>query len=197
MTHRCSAYVTGSISTKATIATRVKRTAHTVVVVGQNTDVLIDMSVRWLIVTDVCAWVFFGVVIGWFQARQPAERLTGTGWFSHIRQWERHGRVYRRWAAIDAWKDLIPDAGTWFGGLSKRRLPAAVDGGMARFVAECQRAERTHMGQLVVLPVFALWNPWSAFLWNVAFAVVGNVPCWMIARYNRARIVGIMNRKAV
>jgi hypothetical protein len=29
------------------------------------------------------------------------------------------------------------------------------------------------------------------FAGNVAFALVGNIPCWMIARYNRARLMNI------
>lgn len=172
-------------------------TAHTVVVVGQTTEVFIDVSVPVAIILDVVAWVTLGVVIGWRQARLPLDRLTGTGWFSRIRSWEARGRLYRKVVFIHLWKDLIPDAGTWFGGLSKRRLPAASDGGMARFIAECQRAERTHLGQIMALPLFAVWNPWSVLAWNVVFALVGNVPCWLIARFNRARVSSILARKSV
>jgi hypothetical protein len=68
---------------------------------------------------------------------------------------------------------------------------------MARFVAECQRAERTHLGQVLALPLFAVWNPSDLFWWNVGFALVGNLPCWLIARFNRARISSILMRKGV
>lgn len=172
-------------------------TAHTVLVVGQTTDVLIDLPVAVAAALDVVAWVLLGVIIGWRQARTPIERLSGEGWFSRIRSWESGGRIYRKVTYIHLWKDLIPDAGTWFGGLSKRRLPSTNDGGIARFVAECQRAERTHLGQIIALPIFVVWNSWHLLWWNVAFALVGNLPCWLIARFNRARISSILTRKSV
>ena len=41
---------------------------------------------------------------------------------------------------------------------------------------------------LVIAPVFALWNPAPLLAAMVAYAVVANVPCIMVQRYNRARI---------
>jgi glycosyl-4,4'-diaponeurosporenoate acyltransferase len=189
--------VIGSIATIVAMTTNTFLTAHTVVLVGQTTQVVVDLSFRTALAVDVAAWIVLGLVIGWRQARMPVERLTGEGWFSKIRPWESGGRIYRRVVLIHRWKDLIPDAGTWFGGLSKRRLPSDEDGGMARFVAECQRAERTHLGQVLALPLFAVWNPSDLFWWNVGFALVGNLPCWLIARFNRARISSILMRKGV
>jgi hypothetical protein len=86
----------------------------------------------------------------------------------------------------------IPDdAGTWFGGLSKRKLPSVENGGRLRFIDECVRAERTHLALIGAIPLFVVWNSPSMFAGNVAFALVGNIPCWMIARYNRARLMNI------
>ena len=187
----------GSIATIVARAMSRFLTAHTVVVVRQTTEVVFDISFRSALILDVVAWLAFGVSIGWRQALLPIDHLRGDGWFSRIRPWEMGGRIYRKLTLVHRWKDLIPDAGTWFGGLSKRRLPQDADGGLTRFIAECQRAERTHLGQLLALPLFALWNPWSLFVWNIIFAVVGNLPCWLIARFNRARICGILARKSV
>ena len=172
-------------------------TANTVVAVGQNVQVVFDVAFRTAITLDVIAWVLLGVGVGWRQARISPDQLTGTGWFSRIRPWESGGNIYRTVLRIHLWKDLIPDAGTWFGGLSKRRLPSAHDGGIKRFVAECLRAERTHLGQVLSLPAFILWNPWQLFWWNCGFALLGNIPCWMIARFNRARISNILKRREV
>jgi hypothetical protein len=49
----------------------------------------------------------------------------------------------------------------------------------------------------LALPLFAVWNPSDLFWWNVGFALVGNLPCWLIARFNRARISSILMRKGV
>ena len=187
----------GSMATTVAIAKITFLTAHTVVVVGQTTQVLFDVSFRAALIIDIVAWIMLGALVGWRQARLPVDRLQGEGWFSRIRAWELGGRIYRKITYVHRWKDMIPDAGTWFGGLSKRRLPSSSDGGTARFVAECQRAERTHLGQLLALPLFVLWNPLHLFAWNVVFALVGNIPCWLIARFNRARICGILARRSV
>ena len=48
---------------------------------------------------------------------------------------------------------------------------------------------------ILLLVVLALWNPPGLFAAMVVFAVVANVPCLIIQRYNRARIARILARR--
>jgi glycosyl-4,4'-diaponeurosporenoate acyltransferase len=89
---------------------------------------------------------------------------------------------------VRAWKEALPEAGTWFGGISKRRLPSLHDGYLRRFAAESLRAERVHLVLLLVIPVTMMWNRGWWMLGNVVFGVVLNVPCIIVARYNRVRL---------
>lgn len=143
---------------------------------------------------DVAVWLTAGVVVGRYQAHKSIEALENPGPFTRLTRWEVAGSPFRRWAKVDVWKDRLPDAGTWFGGLSKKRLPESDVGGWRRFAAESLRAERTHWAMFAVLPVFVLWNPLWLLVANVLFAVVANVPCMIIARHNRARVMRLIER---
>ena len=147
-----------------------------------------------MVALDAVVWLVAGVVVGRFQARRPLEALAKPGPLTRLTKWELAGFPFRRWAKVDRWKDRLPDAGTWFGGLSKKRLPPNGEGGWQRFSAESMRAERTHWAMFAVLPLLAAWNPPALFLANVVFAVVANVPCMIIARHNRARVVRLTQR---
>ena len=52
-----------------------------------------------------------------------------------------------------------------------------------------------HWMILVIVPVFALWNPAPLVAAMVAYAVVANLPCVMVQRYNRARIERVTQRR--
>ena len=62
--------------------------------------------------------------------------------------------------------------------------PRVLIGHLERFVVETRRAEATHWLVLAAGPFFVLWNPWGLALVMVAYAVVANVPCLLIQRYN-------------
>ena len=47
----------------------------------------------------------------------------------------------------------------------------------------------THWLILAATPAFALWNPPGLFVAMVVFALVANVPCLVVLRYNRARLL--------
>ena len=147
-----------------------------------------------MVALDAVVWLVAGVVVGRFQARRPLEDLAKPGPLTRLTKWELVGSPFRRWTKVDRWKDRLPDAGTWFGGLSKKRLPPDGAGGWQRFAAESMRAERTHWAMFAVLPLLATWNPPTLFVANVAFAVIANVPCMIIARHNRARVVRLTER---
>jgi glycosyl-4,4'-diaponeurosporenoate acyltransferase len=156
------------------------------------------VALPWLValVVDAGVWVMWGVAVGWRMAHRPVEVLRGDGLVLRLRRFERGGRCYERVLGIRRWKDHLPEAGTWFGGVSKRTLPDRSAGGLARFHAECVRAEVTHWLALVPLLAFPLWSPW----WVVAALAAGglafNVPCILVPRYNRARVDAAFARRA-
>lgn len=145
------------------------------------------------VLLDAVAWATWSAMVGWWQARRPWEAMT-PGAFERIRTWESDGHWYERRLRVRRWKHLIPEAGTWFGGVSKRQRPHHRLGGWQRLAAECLRAERTHRGILALTPVLAVWNPPGLFMANVIFAVVANVPCWVVARSTRGRVEALSRR---
>lgn len=150
--------------------------------------VLVPVPFWVAVAVDAAAWVLLSAWAGWRAARRPLDRLDGGGAV--------HLPRYERTLAIRAWKDRLPEAGGWFGGLSKRHLPPADDrrGRLQRFARESRRAELTHLWILAATPLFVVWNPWPLFLAMVAFALVANVPCLLVARYNRGRVTRALSR---
>jgi glycosyl-4,4'-diaponeurosporenoate acyltransferase len=157
---------------------------------------LVALSWQAALAVDASAWVVWGVAVGWWMARRPVDALRGDGPLLRLRRFERGGRWYERRLGIKQWKGHLPEAGTWFGGLSKRTLPDQAAGGLPRYRVECLRAELTHWLALLPLVVFPLWSPW----WLVAALAVGglafNVPCILVPRYNRARVDAALARRA-
>ena len=110
---------------------------------------------------------------------------------------ERSGSRYEA-LRIRRWKDRLPEAGALFaGGLSKRHVPAAADGGLGRFVAETRRAEWGHWLAAAGSLPFALWNPPVLAAVMVAYGLAVNEPFIAIQRYNRLRVGGrVLERRA-
>jgi glycosyl-4,4'-diaponeurosporenoate acyltransferase len=148
--------------------------------------VVIDLPIGLAVLVDVMAWAALGLAVGYALHRTPSARLDHDTWLTRLRPFERSGHAYER-LGIRRWKDRLPEAGALFaGGVSKR-----TSGGrdrLERFATETRRAEWTHWLLLAAAPAFALWNPWYLALAMVGYAVVANVPCLVVQRYNRARI---------
>ena len=147
------------------------------------------VSLTWplALAVSISVWVGGSVAIGLWAARQPASRFRCTGWLLRLRPWEAGGRAYERWLRIKAWKDVLPEAGSWLGGESKRALPTHDRAGLTRFVPELGRAETVHWVSLATGPLHLLWCPTWLGLCMVAFGF-GNLPFVAVQRYNRARI---------
>jgi len=145
-----------------------------------------------VVALDSVAWVVWSALAGWSTGRWTVARGAAAavdGPLLRLRPFEDGGAWYQRRLRVKVWKRWLPEAGRAFGGRSKRHLPARGEGGLPTFLAECRRAERTHWRILAATPVFALWNPPGLFLAMVGFALVANVPCLVVPRYNRGRLL--------
>jgi glycosyl-4,4'-diaponeurosporenoate acyltransferase len=149
------------------------------------------------VLVDVVAWGVFHSLTGYAAHRLDDERLCREGWLLTIRRFETGGGWYRRWLRIDRWKDHVPEAGDLFrGGISKRHLPGYSDEGLLLFARETRRAELAHWWALACGPLFLLWNPVAASGLLLAYGVVANLPFIAIQRYNRARTLALIERRA-
>jgi glycosyl-4,4'-diaponeurosporenoate acyltransferase len=156
---------------------------------------VIELPIGWVVVVDVVAWAAFGFGFGYVAHRWPLARLERSGRITRLRRFERDGRWYERRLRIKRWKDRLPEAGAFFaGGFSKRSLRGADDATLTRFVAETRRAELTHWAVIAVGPLFLLWNPWWLGLVMIAYALIANLPCLLVQRYNRARLLRVLRR---
>ena len=141
----------------------------------------------WSAAFNATVWLLCGVCVGWWYAQRDWRVLRDVGALTRLRRWESRRR-YEHWLGVRRWKDRLPEAGTWFGGVSKRHLPSVQEGGRARFVAESLRAERVHFALIAVIPLTMAWSRGWWVVINVAFGLVVNMPCIIVARYNRIRL---------
>ena len=120
-------------------------------------------------------------------------RYAATG-SSRLRRFERDGRVYERVLRIKAWKDAPPRGRARCSAVASRS--GASFGTTVRtsssFARETRRAERAHWAIVALSPVFFAWNPWWLATAMVGYGVVANVPCLLVQRYNRARLVRLL-----
>lgn len=156
---------------------------------------LVHLSTGWTVVLDCAVWAVGGTAIGFLTNKLSVERFADDSALTRLRGWEVDGRHYERRWAIKRWKRWLPEAGDMFGdGFNKRGLLAADPAYLERFVMETRRAEVTHWWVLALGPLFVLWNPlWLAVVMNV-YAVLANVPCLVVQRYNRARLTRVLAR---
>jgi glycosyl-4,4'-diaponeurosporenoate acyltransferase len=149
-----------------------------------------------LALVDAGVWAVWSTLCGYGAHRIPGEYLARDNAVTRLRAFERDGRVYERVLRIKRWKDLLPEAGALFrGGVSKRHIGGHDREHLERFAAATRRAELAHYPILAFGPVFFAFNPWWLALVMVGYAVVANVPCILVQRYNRARLVRVLNRR--
>jgi glycosyl-4,4'-diaponeurosporenoate acyltransferase len=149
-----------------------------------------------VVLVDAGVWALWSTIVGYGAHRMPLHRLDHDGPITRLRRWERSGRAYEH-IAIRRWKDLLPELGAAFrGGMSKRGLPSRAIPDLARFASETRRAELVHWAIPALTPVFALWNPPLLLAAMAAYAVVANLPCLVVQRYNRGRLLRVMAARA-
>lgn len=141
-----------------------------------------------LAVAGAATWGIWSTVCGYAAHRLPARWLDRDRGLFRLRRSERNGRLYDRVLRIKRWKDLLPEAGGLFrGGFAKRRVrPDRAY--LERFLVETRRAELAHWPILLLGPTFYAWMAWWLASAMLGYALVANIPCILVQRYNRARL---------
>jgi glycosyl-4,4'-diaponeurosporenoate acyltransferase len=155
---------------------------------------LADLPTVVQVVIIGLGWFGWSVVCGYVAHRRPAAAFDPMRLPYRLMRWERDGRSYER-IRIRRWKDRLPEAGEVFdGGFSKRHLASRDLEYLDRFAVETCRAEFAHWAMMALVPIwFVLFVPLVAIL-NVGYALGANLPCLLVQRFNRARLLRIRAR---
>ncbi|MEB3168033.1 MAG: hypothetical protein ACKN89_08470 [Cyanobium sp.] len=91
---------------------------------------------------------------------------------------------------IRRWKRWIPDAGAALpGGIAKASLVSRDPCCLQRLVIETRRAELVHWALWAAGLLTPLWLPLPAVAGNLLFATGFNLPCLLLQRFNRRRLL--------
>jgi len=111
--------------------------------------------------------------------------------------WEKEGRIYDKFFFVSHWKRLMPDGSLMAKsrGFRKKKLHSYTSEYLERFLVESCRTEMTHL--LAILPfwVFGFFTPPHVLWFMLAYALIVNLPCMIIQRYNRPRMIRILRKR--
>lgn len=153
----------------------------------------IELPMLWIGLLNALGIPAAHLGISWVFTRMPLSWFSPTGF--PFTRWPGESRsFYDRVFRLKSWKQVLPDAGPWFGGFAKKELRSADLAFLERFRAETCRSEAAHWVQWLVISGFVIWTP-MPWAWVILlYAPLSNLPCIILQRQNRLRLVVVLER---
>jgi glycosyl-4,4'-diaponeurosporenoate acyltransferase len=163
------------------------------------------LSAAAVVGSSALGWLGWSLLVGYGGHRLSADWLLTFTALDGTAGVPAAGRRWLERLGIRRWKDRLPEAGAFFpGGTSKRSLGggapsrrrATMTQDLQRLLVETRRAELVHLAIWPFWLATALWLPAAAVLVNLAFATAFNLPCLLVQRFNRHRLLRLLERPA-
>ena len=147
------------------------------------------------ILLDIAVWLIIHVGVSYLMTHIPLSSFDTRFWLYKQRKWEKDGKIYVRIFRLKKWKKRLPDGAALFKkGFKKKHLKGLDDVYLDNFIRETCRAELAHWTMFLLSPVFFIWNPWWVGIVMIVYAILVNVPCIIIQRYNRIRLKRVYSK---
>jgi glycosyl-4,4'-diaponeurosporenoate acyltransferase len=157
---------------------------------------IVKLPILWTIVVDCIAWTIIHPSVAYLATRFPPAILDHNLWLYRTRPWERGGALYDDLFHVRKWKSRLPDAGRIFGNaFTKERIRYTDQGYLRTWVRETCRAELCHWIAILPSLLFFLWNPIHLGVIMVIYAMAFNAVPIVVQRYNRPRLLAIIQKQ--
>lgn len=155
------------------------------------------LSDFWTFIMCVIVWFFLQVGATLLCLYLPDHFFSPDLFLFRTHEFEQEGRIYEKYFFVKKWKHLLPDGGKAFKdrGFSKKHISGFTKENLYQFLVESCRGEMTHWLPILFFWVFWLFTPWYVPFIMLVYALITNLPCIIVQRYNRPRINKILNRK--
>jgi glycosyl-4,4'-diaponeurosporenoate acyltransferase len=122
----------------------------------------------------------------------PEKYLDHTRWLFKEKSWENGGSVYQKIFKVRKWKDKLPELSDFFHTtFSKRDITGYDPDYLEKYILESCRAEMSHWSIIILAFWSVVCNDYVISMLIVATAL--NLPFIIIQRYNRPRILHLLN----
>lgn len=141
-------------------------------------------------------WPLLQVTAALICTQLPDRFFDYTAWFYQAHSWEQDGVIYEKLFRVRRWKKYLPDGGSLVkGGFEKKKLVSFSKDNLDKYLLESCRAEMIHW--LAILPfwLFGFFTPPEVIFYMLLYALAINTPCIIAQRYNRPRIVRILEQQ--
>jgi glycosyl-4,4'-diaponeurosporenoate acyltransferase len=156
---------------------------------------LIELPTILTIILDIFAWLFFHLTIAKASLRIKDSYLIKNNFMFKIYKFEASGLIYEKLFLVNKWKNKLPDGSKVLKeGFSKNKVDKMSLDYFKKFLIEVNRAELSHWLQMLPAPLFFLFNlPIIGYL-MIVYAALFNLPFIIAQRYNRPKIIRIINK---
>ena len=145
---------------------------------------------------NIGTWVLWFFIVGFFASKLEDSFLSKDYTFTNLYNFEKDASWFRKYLKIDKWKDRVPELGGVFGdGFQKRSIDLGTRDQLELFIRETRRAELAHWVMTAGWIITIAFNPIWAIVFNLIFAHIVNFPCLIIQRYNRARLIKVLENR--
>lgn len=139
------------------------------------------------LIINILYWPIVHVVISYWALNWPLDKVLKISWLFDEKKWERGGKFYEDVLKVKKWKNKLPDGASLLGyGFKKGRLSKRDADYLKLYANETCRGELAHWVTFLMVTFTFIWNPWWAHVIMVTYAILGNLPCIIAQRYNRA-----------
>lgn len=163
---------------------------------GGHVMQIIFLPTVWTVIICFVVWPVLQITAAIICLNLPDRLFCPNSYFFRSHSFEKNGQIYEKFFKVKKWKHLLPDGGTVWKkrGFKKRHLENFTEENLKRFLIESARGELTHW--LAIFPFWVFWVftppivPWMM----LAYALIVNLPCIIAQRYNRPRVLRLLNK---
>lgn len=111
-----------------------------------------------------------------------------------LKLWEKNGEIYNTLFKVKFWKKYLPDGGAIMKGYKKKYLKDTSVDNLEKYLLESCRSELQHWLSIFPFWIFGLFAPAKVIPYMFIYALLSNIPCIAAQRYNRPRIIRLLER---
>lgn len=140
-------------------------------------------------------FLLFSSVITFFSEKLPDHIYCYNSWLFKEHKWEKKGQLYRNLLKVRVWKAFLPELSDYVKGVfPKKSLKEHNKEYLSKYIMESCKSEFTHWVIIASALIFRLWTERQVSFGIFIIAIVLNLPYIIIQRYNRPRVIQVMEK---